>query len=486
MAGATRKLLRIGVFDGQTNQRVDERVIRAHEDIHLGTSPDNTFVVKGGDAPKRQKLFEARPDGSFALLFDKGMDGRVDVSGTPESLVDLAKGVKGGKVEKKGAQFAVPMPQTVRGRVTVGAFTIRFQFVDAPAALAAAAPNQRIKAGIRNQIDWPFAYIMAASFILLGGTTTGLEVWWRQTGQYYYQPLQEGRQRLYELIRTEVQKPEEDKKEPEKPKEEELAEVDAEAEAEAVPEAPPEPPKKKPEAVKKAAQAKAKSTAGDRAKDRAKVAAAVRQKTFLHVLGSKGGGPGGELDTLRAGAHRAALDSAFDAAGGVTTDRSGTGGAFAASGPSAVDGEGGTGKYKGLTSEDTGGGRIATTQVKTENKADREVQIKANVGSGSISGQEGTGQIDRNSVTAVFSRRKSAIKSCYERALKTNPNLKGKVTIKFTIGPAGRITDISVAQNTTGDAGVGECIIGKVRAWRFEPPSGGSVTFSYPFLLDTK
>jgi TonB family protein len=484
MAGATRKLLRIGIFDEQTNQRVDERVIRAHEDIHLGTSPDNTFVVKGAGAPKRRKLFEARPDGSFALLFEKGMDGKVDVTGTPQTLAEL---MKHPKAEKKGGLFAIAMPLSVRGRVTVNGFVIRFQFVDAPAALAAPAA-QRIKAGIRNQIDWPFAYIMAASFILLGGTTTGLEVWWGQTGQYYYQPLQEGRQRLYELIRTEVQKPEEKKEEPEKPKDEEPKEEDPTAEAEAAaPEAPPpEEPKKKPSSVKKAAQAKAKSSAGDRAKDRAKVAAAVRQKTFLHVLGSKGGGPGGELDTLRAGAHRAALDSAFDAAGGVTTDRNGAGGAFAAAGPSAVDGEDGGGKYKGLTSEDTGGGRIATTQVKTENKADREVAIKANVGSGSISGQEGTGQIDRNSVTAVFSRRKSAIKSCYERSLKTNPNLKGKVTIKFTIGPAGRITDISVAQNTTGDAGVGECIIGKVRAWRFDPPSGGSVTFSYPFLLDTK
>ena len=86
----------------------------------------------------------------------------------------------------------------------------------------------------------------------------------------------------------------------------------------------------------------------------------------------------------------------------------------------------------------------------------------------------------------MFSRRKGAIKYCYEKSLKVNPKLRGKVTIRFTIGPAGRITKIDVAENSTGDSSIAQCIVGKVKGWRFEPPQGGSVTFSYPFLLDTK
>jgi TonB family protein len=487
MAGTTNKLLRIAIIDDATKQRIDERVIRTHQDITIGTASDNTFVIKGASAPRKRRIFEARADGVWAFVFDRDLEGRVDVSGTPESIAELTKHPK---AEKKEQQFLLPLPVTVKGRVVIAGHMLLFQLVDAPvqAAAPSAAAKGPIRAGgILHQIDWPFAYIMAASFILLGGTTTGMEVWWRQTGQYYYQPLQEGRQRLYELVKTEFAKPDKEEEKPEKPEETEKPEEDPKAaEAEAPPEPTPEPPKPKAASVKKAAQAKASSSAGDRAKDRAKVSAAVRQKTFLHVLGSAGGGPGGELNTLRSGAHQAALDSAFDAAGGVTNDRSGSG-AFAAAGPSAVDGDGsGGGRYKGLTEADKGGGRIDTTQVKTEQKADREVTIKANIGGGSVSGGEGTGTIDRDAVTSVFSRRKGAIKSCYERALKSNPNVKGKVTIKFTIGPAGRITDISVAANTTGDGEIGDCIIEKVRGWKFDPPSGGSVTFSYPFLLDTK
>jgi len=77
----------------------------------------------------------------------------------------------------------------------------------------------------------------------------------------------------------------------------------------------------------------------------------------------------------------------------------------------------------------------------------------------------------------------SAIRICYERSLKVNPDVQGKVTIRFTIGRAGTITDIQITENTTGDAAIGTCIAQKVRAWRFSPPDEGEVTFSYPFLL---
>ncbi|HRE90924.1 MAG TPA: AgmX/PglI C-terminal domain-containing protein, partial [Myxococcota bacterium] len=142
-------------------------------------------------------------------------------------------------------------------------------------------------------------------------------------------------------------------------------------------------------------------------------------------------------------------------------------------------------RYKTLSAGETGAGRIETAQVKTSDKTN-EVKINARVRDGSVSGQEGAGQIDKDSVARVFSRRKSAIKYCYERALKLNSNIKGKVVIRFTIGTAGRITSVQATQNTTGDPGIADCIIEKVQGWRFDPPSGGSVTFSYPFLLDTK
>jgi TonB family protein len=478
------KLLRIGVLRESDRERVDERLIHVPSDVTIGTASSNTFVVKGPNAPRSRKVFELRADGSYDLLFERETAGKIDLGGEPRELSALASSAQ---VEKRGGKLALRLPVSVRGRVAVDGFVLLFQFVDAPKPLlGGVGPMPSVRAGISQQIDWPFAYVMALAFLLLGGTTTVVEYWWKETGQYYFQPLQEGRAKLYELVRAEVVKAEEKKPEPEKPEEDEAKEDQAKEDEAGGKDPEPAPEKAPPKAasVKKAAQARVTSTAGDRAKDRAKVVAAVKQKTFLHVLGTRGSGLGAERDTLGAGINRAAIDNAFAAAGGVTTGDRGNGGAFAAAGgPTAVAGEGGAGRYKGLTADETGGGQIKTGSVTTADKGPEEPKINARVGGGSLASQGGAGQIDGAAVTSVFSRRKGAIKSCYESALKVNASLKGKVTIRFTIGPAGRITDISVADNSTGDAGIGACIVDKVRGWKFDPPTGGSVTFSYPFIL---
>ena len=148
-------------------------------------------------------------------------------------------------------------------------------------------------------------------------------------------------------------------------------------------------------------------------------------------------------------------------------------------------GKSGDGAYKRLGKGEGGSGtRIATKPVKTtEKKTEKKLDLR--IGGGTVSGKSGTGKIDKSQVQKVFSRRKGAIKYCYEKALKKNSSVKGKVTIRFTIGPAGRITSASVAANTTGDSAIGQCIVGKVKSWRFPPPEGGSATFSFPFVLST-
>ena len=480
------KLLRIGVLNEGDRERVDERLIHVPMDITLGTASSNTFVVKGPKAPRSRKVFELNSDGSYTLLFDRDSGGKLDLGGEPQDLSALATS---SQVERRGGKLALTLPVSVRGRVAVDGFILLFQFVDAPKPLlGSVGPMPSVRASIAAQIDWPFAYVMALAFLLLGGTTTVVEYWWNQTGQYYFQPLAEGKSKLYELVRAEVVKAEEKKEEPEKEKEDkekEDAAKEAEAAAEAAKETSPPPEREKPKAaqVKKAAQARAVSTAGGRAKDRAAVVAAVKKKTFLHVLGSSaGGGAGGERNSLSAGLNRAAIDDAFAAAGGLASDRGAGALAAANSGPTAVGGGDGGGRYKGLTASETGGGAIKTGAVTTGGKGPEETKLNLKVG-GSLSAPGGSGKIDGGVVTSVFSRRKGAIKSCYESALKVNASLKGKVTIKFTIGPAGRITDISVTDNSTGDAGIGSCIVDKVRGWKFDPPEGGSVTFSYPFIL---
>ena len=79
--------------------------------------------------------------------------------------------------------------------------------------------------------------------------------------------------------------------------------------------------------------------------------------------------------------------------------------------------------------------------------------------------------------------RLGAIKACYERALKRNPNLSGKVVIHWTITQAGTVSGVDVEQDTLGDAEVASCIKSLIARWRFPAPSGGSVDVSFPFVF---
>jgi TonB family protein len=75
------------------------------------------------------------------------------------------------------------------------------------------------------------------------------------------------------------------------------------------------------------------------------------------------------------------------------------------------------------------------------------------------------------------------VQDCYERELKRDPQLAGKVEIEFTIGADGSVEDARVAQNRMGSGEVGNCIVGRILRWKFPKPSGGSVTVNFPFIF---
>jgi TonB family protein len=75
-----------------------------------------------------------------------------------------------------------------------------------------------------------------------------------------------------------------------------------------------------------------------------------------------------------------------------------------------------------------------------------------------------------------------AVKGCYERALKRNPNLSGKIVLRWTITPSGTVQNVE-AENDIGDPEVANCIKQLVSRWRFPAPSGGSVDVSIPFVF---
>ncbi|NPD28008.1 TonB family protein [Corallococcus sp. AB004] len=94
------------------------------------------------------------------------------------------------------------------------------------------------------------------------------------------------------------------------------------------------------------------------------------------------------------------------------------------------------------------------------------------------------GGLDKDVIAKVIRRHQNEIKYCYESELNKNPSLAGKVAVAFTIDPAGAVADASVSESTLGSSPAEQCMISRIRRWKFpEPKGGGVVNVTYPWLF---
>jgi hypothetical protein len=87
-------------------------------------------------------------------------------------------------------------------------------------------------------------------------------------------------------------------------------------------------------------------------------------------------------------------------------------------------------------------------------------------------------------IKRIRSRYLSGIKRCHQRVLKHDPRAQGRVSIRMTIGPTGRVTK---AKAKGFNAEVDTCITGQASKWRFSAPTDEgkrtSAEFDIPLVL---
>ncbi|MEK7355593.1 MAG: AgmX/PglI C-terminal domain-containing protein, partial [Bdellovibrionota bacterium] len=94
------------------------------------------------------------------------------------------------------------------------------------------------------------------------------------------------------------------------------------------------------------------------------------------------------------------------------------------------------------------------------------------------------GGLDRDAIAEVIKRNLGQIRYCYERQLSSNPDLYGKVLVKFTIGADGAIAANRVYNTTLKSDMVEGCIMRRMASWKFPLPKGGTqARVTYPFLF---
>ncbi len=97
---------------------------------------------------------------------------------------------------------------------------------------------------------------------------------------------------------------------------------------------------------------------------------------------------------------------------------------------------------------------------------------------------EVTGGLDREIIAQYIKSQLGQILYCYERQLSANPDLYGKVAVKFTIAGTGQVESQLIGDTTLKSQPVEGCILNKVSKWKFPEPKGGTkVVVTYPFLF---
>ncbi|MDZ4083060.1 MAG: AgmX/PglI C-terminal domain-containing protein [Bdellovibrionales bacterium] len=185
-------------------------------------------------------------------------------------------------------------------------------------------------------------------------------------------------------------------------------------------------------------------------------------------------------------AKRANKNGLMIAAQGVSPDVKGSGRAFFSNGTSTTGGGGAaavagdTYRLGGVATKGKGGG---ATGVR-----DGTALAGGTVGTGDVAMvDEETvieGGLDRDVIADVIRRNLGQIRYCYERQLSSNPDLYGKLLVRFTIDAGGGVMDSKIDTSTLKSSLVEGCVLRRMAGWKFPLPKGGTqVRVSYPFLF---
>lgn len=97
------------------------------------------------------------------------------------------------------------------------------------------------------------------------------------------------------------------------------------------------------------------------------------------------------------------------------------------------------------------------------------------------------GGLDRALIADVVERNKGQVRFCYEQELQSDPRLAGRVVVAWLIGSDGTVSNARIQSSTLHSRNVEECILTRLRTWRFPLPEGeGNVDVNFPFLLEKR
>ena len=129
-------------------------------------------------------------------------------------------------------------------------------------------------------------------------------------------------------------------------------------------------------------------------------------------------------------------------------------------------------------SRNTGGSGLAS---RTTTQVESSVQgVGQNAGGARRTGTSGKASRSREEIELVFDRNKGAIFALYNRALRADPTLEGKLVLRLTIDPSGVVTMCEIVSSELSDEELERRLVQRVKRFQFEARDVESITTTKP------
>jgi outer membrane biosynthesis protein TonB len=448
------QILRVGVIQG--GKIIEEKLIRKRGPITVGSGTRNTLVLPAANVPKSFSLFELRGN-DYYLSFTEQMSGRISVG---EQATDLQSLKAQNLVRKTGATYSLKVSEGSKGRISVGEFIVLFQFIEPPPEPVRPQLPSVVRGYWMHNIDWPYSSTFGGLMIFF----FAIVVWAHNVPLPKEMGIDDIPDRFAKMVM------------PDKIKEEKTTDDNGAGKKEE------EQPKQKKNEPKKEEQPVEDDGGNEEVKaakaaiHRAEVEKKVSGRGLLKLLGAKGPGGmaagGAVADVFAEGSIDGSGDGVFEGIGGVDI--------ATAAGQQGQRGVAGAGTAASI--EDLGTKGVVGGVGDGSGKQKVEARVLAKVTAANLQEFDSDSR-NQKDIMDVLRRRMGGIKSCYEKRLKRNPELKGKVVVRFVIHAGGAVMEAEVLENTTGDAELASCISDRIKSIRFPQAEGAETTVTYPIIL---
>ncbi len=447
------KHLRVGIFKGK--EQLCGNVVKTNQSITIGQNQTCTFKVSPDDLPDTVELFTYDENkGTYTLRVKKGTKGRIEIqNGKTIAIEQLSKSEQ--NIRIFNGKVHIDLPDTARGKVSLGKITVLFQFVNVKTDAGTLLMSQKQHLRITDIVSLGFLIPLIFSFVLhIGFLTFVLVQDWPRDDEAIAD--------LTRFIRQAEPKASiETEEEKDKPEEEEIIE---------------DPTGEPSDYIEDVPDMGDSGASNDELMER--ITDAHREMgaaITAQILGIDGGDAGDYFGAML-GSSAAIADMSDVSAGDIGL--AGTGGLL----NSLANTTGGSGN--GLLGIGNGEGGNGGPRVVAGNDAKKNVERKK-VDFGVSQSGEFTASAPKNaqeSINAVFKKKNNDIRNCYSRVMNAQGKVAGRLVVLISADKNGTVIRVDVKEDQIGGE-LFSCVRGRIMNWKFGPLPA-PLTFKRTWVFD--